>query len=587
MNQRSCSKSFPVLKNPMLNTMTTPNVFLMHVTPQSSIAREAFEQELFALTRRFVLPTCPHVAPSMFAHRILRHANGAYVWEIVLDGFEMALEDASDEPLETAVQREAKEGLAHIGVLQSFSAYTYLLIPAPYVDVPVILPDELTSFGSDEAPWYDHAQDSGTANAGKELSAGILQAIEEYRSEVPSEPNLKPYGKGHVYFALEDKAHRAWLKEYFDSKMAAASAGDRRKIMAFEEIQNGEGTTASINTYDSQIVTWGTGWGGLGWLGQVMTRAVTNNAVRAALEQAGVRYRSRNTYDIVDLKTKKVVTGKQEALEVMRASVPLLNLLIKLARSPETREAVADAQLGTFFISAGDISSADEMYTQALFNMVSHLKHWAPGYATGCLEWAVPQVAGESISLERDKRLARLVGRYFYGKARGKSWIPDWKQFQGYWRHMKEDGLDCLSDPFIQASSYPTDDPFASHPAPPATTTTTSTSPAKPTTTTTANTTSTAQARVLRYMLSRYEQLEAIARGRGLLRRGAQGVAIRAIQQVLLNLGFQLPGGTNGVFDEAMEKAIKDFQRAQGMKDDGIIGAQTIKELDEKSGENR
>src|SRR4029079_9533280 len=106
-----------------------------------------------------------------------------------------------------------------------------------------------------------------------------------------------------------------------------------------------------------------------------------------------VRYRSRNTYDIVDLQSKRVVTGKQEALEVFRASQPLLYLLIKLARSPATRDAVANAQLGTFFMSAGDIWSANELATQALFNMVSHLKHWAPGYVTGCLEWALPQVA--------------------------------------------------------------------------------------------------------------------------------------------------------------------------------------------------
>lgn len=214
------------------------------------------------------------------------------------------------------------------------------------------------------------------------------------------------------------------------------------------------------------------------------------------------------------------------------------------------------------------------MATQALFNMVSHLKHWAPGYATGCLEWAVPQVSGESISAERDKRLATLVGRYFYGKARGKSWIPDWKQFQGYWRHMKEDGLDCLNDPFIQASAYPADDPFATTPAK---TTTITTTPATASTTTT----TVVRSKLLRnVLLSREEQLEAVAAGRALLRRGAQGTGIRAIQQVLLNLGLQLPDGVNGHFEEGMERAIKTFQRAQGLKDDGIIGAQTIKKLD-------
>lgn len=575
----------------MLTTPTNPNVFFIHVAPQSTIARDAFEQGLFALTKRFVLLSYPHIAPGMFSHRILRDGNDGYVWEIVLDGFGPTVENATSEPLARSVRNEAEGGLENLGVVRSFLAYAQLAIPAPHVDVPVNMPDDsgFSSFGSDEAPWYDYAQDSGSDNAGKELSSRTLETIEEFRSQVPSEPNLKPHGKGHAYFALEDKAHRAWLKEYFESKMAVASAADRRKILAFAAFQTREGTTASINTYDNQIVTWGTGWGGLGWLGAVMTRAITSKAVRATLEQAGVRYRSKNTYDIVDLRTKRVVTGKKEALEVMRASIPLLNLLIQLARSPETREAVADAQLGTFFISAGDIADAEEMSTQALFNLVSHLKHWAPGYATGCLEWAVPQLTDKTPSAERDKLLARLVGRYFYGKARGKGWVPDWKQFQSYWRHMKEDGLDALNDPFIQASAAPTDDPFVANPVntkpttTTATTTTANTTPAKPATSTPQTSTTPTRTRILRRALSPYEQLESIAAGRGLLRRGAQGDGVRAIQQVLLSLGHSLPGGTHGVFDEAMERAIKAFQRAQGLQDDGIIGAQTIKKLDDAS----
>lgn len=531
---------------------------------------QAFEMRLFARIKCFVLPDHPHISAEMFTHHVLRDDRGGYMWEIALDNLEAAEQDATtDHRLDHDVRIEVEHILESIGRIREFSAYTNLPIPTPHVDIPVVIDDDdtgLISFGSDEVPWLDYAKDSKTAYAGNELSASILARITEVRSAVPSEPNLKPSGIGHVYFALEDKAHRAWIAEWLEAKMAVANEADRRKIRAFSSFQTREGTTASINTYDSQIVTWGTGWGGLGWLGQVMTRATANNLVRSKLEQAGVRYRSKNTYDIVDLETKRVITGKQEALEVMRASLPLLNLLIHLARSPETRQAVADAQLGTFFISAGDISNAAEMSTQALFNMVSHLKHWAPGYATGCLEWALPQLAGQTISPDRDKQLAPLVGRYFYGKARGKSWVPDWKQFQSYWKHMKEDGLDCLSDPFITASTHPTTDPFASVAPKPAPATTPPTAGSAP---------------ILRStLLARIEQLEMVAQGKTLLRRGAQGPGIRAIQQVLLNAGFQLPSGTNGSFDEYMEAAVRAFQRSHGTTDDGVIGAQTMKKLD-------
>lgn len=562
---------------PAMIETSTPTIFLIHVVPQSSVAKEALERHIFALTKRFVLPARPHLDSEMFTHRLMRDASGTYLWEIVVDDIEGMQEDATtSESLAEAVRAEVTRCLAEMGEMLSFSAFVNLLIPGPHIDVPVSLPDDsgIISFGSDEAPWYDYARDSATEYSGKEIPARILDGIREYRDGIPTEPNLKPYGKGHVYFALEDKAHRAWLAEFFESKMAVASESDRRKIRAFAAFQTREGTTASINTYDNQIVTWGTGWGGRGWLGQVMTRAITSNTVRAALERAGVRYRSRNTYDIVDLQSKRVITGKEEALEVMRASVPLLNLLIHLARAPETREAIADAQLGTFFISAGDISNAQEMSTQALFNMVSHLKHWAPGYITGCLEWAIPQLSGQPVSPARDKQLARLAGRFFYGKARGKAWIPDWKQFQGYWRHMKEDGLDCLSDPFIQASTYPSDDPFVNAPAntPVANTT-------KPVAAT--NTTSTVRTHVLQNaVLSRVEQLELVAAGKALIRVGARGDGVSAIQQVLMTAGYALPQGATGTYDAPVAEVVKAFQRAHGLTDDGIIGAQTIKKLD-------
>jgi hypothetical protein len=255
-----------------------------------------------------------------------------------------------------------------------------------------------------------------------------------------------------------------YVREFLEAKAVRANAADKRKINAFLAFQAREGSTAAINTYDNQIVTWGSGWGGLGWMGTVMSRSLSNDKIHELFSKCGLRYRGKNTYDVVDLASRKVVTGKKEALEVIRASLPLLCMLIHASRSPETREYAAEAQLGTFFVSAGDIGKADAIATQALFNLVAHLRHWAPGYAMGCIEWALTQMEPGAPSIERDKRLAVLVGRYFYGKAHKFQWIPDWKQFQLYWQHLKADGLDCLSDPFIRASASPTDDPFVAAP---------------------------------------------------------------------------------------------------------------------------
>jgi peptidoglycan hydrolase-like protein with peptidoglycan-binding domain len=153
---------------------------------------------------------------------------------------------------------------------------------------------------------------------------------------------------------------------------------------------------------------------------------------------------------------------------------------------------------------------------------------------------------------------------------------------------MKEDGLDCLNDPFIQAASYPSDDPFATtplsatpaKPAKPAA----APSPAAAPTPAPANVTAPAPPVLVKVLqnpvLAEAEQLELVAMGKSLLRRGAQGSAVRAIQRVLLNVGFQLPGGANGDFDEGMVRVIQTFQRAHGLAGDGIIGPNTIKKLD-------
>ncbi|HRI68294.1 MAG TPA: peptidoglycan-binding domain-containing protein [Polyangium sp.] len=431
-------------------------------------------------------------------------------------------------------------------------------IPKPPADV-----EAPASFGDDDSlPWHAFANGSGKAEAGQTISDTIWGEITANRAAIAQEKHLNAHGKGHIYAGLEDKAHLAYLHEYLERRMASASPADRRKIAAFRAFQAREGSTAAINTYDNQIVTWGTGWGGLGWMGSVVGRVLANDAARDLFDKCGVRYRGKNTYDVVDLGTRRVITGKKEALEVMRASLPLLWMLIHASRAPETRDAVTDAQLATFFVSAADIGMADAISTQALFNLVAHLRHWAPGYAAGCIEWALPQVEQEAPSMERDKRLAVLVGRYFYGKARRFQWIPDWKQFQLYWQHMKHDGLDCLDDPFIRATASPTEDPFAGLPtAKPAAAAPSATAPSPAPN-------------------AAPSELQRIVAADGSLRKGAHGAGVKALQEALIRLHYDIPGGPDGAFGPGLETALKAFQAKNALTPDGVAGARTIAALE-------
>ena len=58
------------------------------------------------------------------------------------------------------------------------------------------------------------------------------------------------------------------------------------------------------------------------------------------------------------------------------------------------------------------------------------------------------------------------------------------------------------------------------------------------------------------------------------MRKGMRGEAVRDLQGWLLNLGSLKQ--VTGIFDDATETAVKDFQLRQGLTPDGVAGAQTL-----------
>ncbi|ADU31911.1 L,D-transpeptidase family protein [Evansella cellulosilytica] len=62
------------------------------------------------------------------------------------------------------------------------------------------------------------------------------------------------------------------------------------------------------------------------------------------------------------------------------------------------------------------------------------------------------------------------------------------------------------------------------------------------------------------------------------LRRGSRGEAVRSLQSDLHSLGYET-GGIDGIFGPATERAVKSFQRTNGITVDGIVGNQTLSKL--------
>jgi peptidoglycan hydrolase-like protein with peptidoglycan-binding domain len=64
-----------------------------------------------------------------------------------------------------------------------------------------------------------------------------------------------------------------------------------------------------------------------------------------------------------------------------------------------------------------------------------------------------------------------------------------------------------------------------------------------------------------------------------LLRLGDQGNAVRYLQEKLRIIGYQIP--VTGVFDDATNRAVKDFQAKKKLNPDGVVGSRTNAALEQ------
>ncbi len=60
----------------------------------------------------------------------------------------------------------------------------------------------------------------------------------------------------------------------------------------------------------------------------------------------------------------------------------------------------------------------------------------------------------------------------------------------------------------------------------------------------------------------------------GSMHNGARGTDVASLQDKLRSAGFD-PGRSDGVFGPRTERAVRDFQRSQGLQSDGIVGRRT------------
>jgi peptidoglycan hydrolase-like protein with peptidoglycan-binding domain len=64
------------------------------------------------------------------------------------------------------------------------------------------------------------------------------------------------------------------------------------------------------------------------------------------------------------------------------------------------------------------------------------------------------------------------------------------------------------------------------------------------------------------------------------LKKSSKGDAVTRLQEGLYQLGYD-PGGVDGTFGPNTERAVKEFQRNNGLADDGVVGPKTWMALEE------
>ncbi len=81
---------------------------------------------------------------------------------------------------------------------------------------------------------------------------------------------------------------------------------------------------------------------------------------------------------------------------------------------------------------------------------------------------------------------------------------------------------------------------------------------------------------------SRFEgdkQFDTIAQGKKILTKDTKGSDVQKVQQALIDMGYNIPGGASGSYDQDTHDAVKHFQLDTGIGVDGRVGKNTLKTL--------
>ncbi|QXE38642.1 hypothetical protein KQY30_34910 [Streptomyces sp. GMY02] len=213
---------------------------------------------------------------------------------------------------------------------------------------------------------------------------------------------LRNRGSGYVYVGPSHKG---------DKPEGLDQGGEKRKAVnaaIWRELGVGEGTQASVNTYDSAKFTFGPGFAARGGLDAVMRNlAKAGSGVLEPLRNAGVVFRDNNWY-VVDPDEQAVKSGKA-ALDVLSRDKGLIDAFLETAGDPKMRRDWMAAEWQALNQGGGAAAVPEQVvngWDVPTVVFVAHCVHWRP--ALDWKHWDGP-TAPDLLSVVRE--MAPLIDR--------------------------------------------------------------------------------------------------------------------------------------------------------------------------------
>src|SRR5262249_43269227 len=213
---------------------------------------------------------------------------------------------------------------------------------------------------------------NGVKRNRNEIATSMLK-IEQYRTIINGRRILQ-YGYAYPGKTPQEPSAIRGLPD------GASNRDAKIKKVVWEELKH-EGETSAINAYDSQLLTWGRGFGArAGLLPQVMEILFKDRAVAEAFLSYGIDFiagEKEKGYRVVNLRTGAVETGV-DALRLIQTDPRLLGVFVKIAEDPRYSRQVADAQWEIVAKIAGAVPPYAMSWDDRWIALVSHISHWWP-----------------------------------------------------------------------------------------------------------------------------------------------------------------------------------------------------------------